>query len=265
MDKFLNIDYLRSLEIDPHYFGLGFIQLKLNYNGRIHFYHKALPILVDEPHDHRYDFISKILQGELCHTVYSFKEDTNGEYIKSFEDCKPGISKNQIPESVRGICKKELYTTYKSGSHYEISSDVLHSVLGVNNCITFLYRTEPRKDFAAVIRKDWVEKVCPFSEPIPVSDCWDLIEDMLPKEKMPGYHLTDIKRGEIGELSKIAEELLELIDAHEQGAKIMSHVEMSDLYGALDNYREKYHPEVSMGDLKKMYKITKRAFKNGHR
>ena len=45
----------------------------------------------------------------------------------------------------------------------------------------------------------------------------------------------------------------------------MTQVEMSDLYGALDRYREKYHPELTMKDLNAMYKVTRRAFDNGKR
>lgn len=80
-----------------------------------------------------------------------------------------------------------------------------------------------------------------------------------------GYHLKEIPKGLIGEVSKILEEAEELQDAHTQGVKIMCLVEMSDLYGALDLYRESYHPEVSHGDLGHMYSITRRAFENGRR
>jgi NTP pyrophosphatase (non-canonical NTP hydrolase) len=77
------------------------------------------------------------------------------------------------------------------------------------------------------------------------------------------YHLSQIKKGILGESSKIQEELDELIDAEKQEAKIMIAVELSDLYGAIELYAEKFN--LSMEDLKKMSDITKRAFKSGHR
>lgn len=55
------------------------------------------------------------------------------------------------------------------------------------------------------------------------------------------------------------------MDAHKQGAKIMSLLEMSDLWGAIDLYREKYQPSTSMADIEVMSIITRRAFENGKR
>ncbi len=85
------------------------------------------------------------------------------------------------------------------------------------------------------------------------------------KRFKPGYHLKPIARGEIGELSKIEEELAELKDAAEQGCKIMELVELSDLVGAIKLYLAKYHPSTSFLDLEAMSAITARAFRNGYR
>lgn len=79
-----------------------------------------------------------------------------------------------------------------------------------------------------------------------------------------GYHITSITRGVFGEVSKIEEEVQELKDAVRQNSKIMALVELSDLYGAIEEYLVKTY-NLSMEDLKIMSNITKRAFKNGHR
>jgi len=81
----------------------------------------------------------------------------------------------------------------------------------------------------------------------------------------PGYHIAEIERGELGELSKIQEELDELWDARQQGAKIMELVELSDLVGAIKAYLKKHHSSTSFEDLIVMSDITRRAFENGHR
>ncbi len=82
-------------------------------------------------------------------------------------------------------------------------------------------------------------------------------------DKKAGYHLTEITKGKLGEISKIEEELLELKDADKQKSKVMVLVELSDLYGAIEEYCKKYN--IKMRDLKKFSNITKRAFKNGRR
>jgi hypothetical protein len=78
-----------------------------------------------------------------------------------------------------------------------------------------------------------------------------------------GYHLSEIKKGELGKSSKIQEELDELVDAETQNNKIMAMVELSDLYGALEAVAQAYG--LSMQDLKIMSDATKRAFHSGAR
>lgn len=81
----------------------------------------------------------------------------------------------------------------------------------------------------------------------------------------PGYHLADIPKGKLGEISKIREELDELIDAEAQGVRIMALVELSDLVGALRAYLSRYYPGFTVSDLERMSHVTERAFRNGHR
>jgi phosphoribosyl-ATP pyrophosphohydrolase len=84
-------------------------------------------------------------------------------------------------------------------------------------------------------------------------------------EKSAGYHVTDIPRGELGELSKVQEEMLEAIDAKTQGSELMVLIELADVLGAIDAYLERHHPSIRLDDLRKFSEITKRAFQNGHR
>jgi hypothetical protein len=81
----------------------------------------------------------------------------------------------------------------------------------------------------------------------------------------PGYHLRNIVRGELGEISKIREELEELEDAWGQQSKVLALVELSDLIGAVDFVLAKHFPGITLGDLSQFASITKRAFENGHR
>lgn len=81
----------------------------------------------------------------------------------------------------------------------------------------------------------------------------------------PGYHLADIQKGTLGELSKVQEELDEARDAEAQGVSVMVLVELSDLVGAVEAYLEKHHPGTSLDDLAKMAAVTRRAFRSGRR
>lgn len=82
----------------------------------------------------------------------------------------------------------------------------------------------------------------------------------------PGYHLTEIPRGEYGEISKILEEAAELKDAMEQGQKLMCLIEISDIYGAIEGYLEKHYAgKITMTDIHNMAYATMRAFESGRR
>jgi hypothetical protein len=83
--------------------------------------------------------------------------------------------------------------------------------------------------------------------------------------KPRSYHLNDIPKGKVGEISKIREEVLELVDANSQGNRIMSLIELSDLYGAIGLHLEKHFPTFTLNDLAKMNDATQRAFKSGNR
>lgn len=85
------------------------------------------------------------------------------------------------------------------------------------------------------------------------------------KKLEPGYHLSEITKGELGKSSKILEEVKELMDAEKQGCKIMIAVELSDIVGAIKLYIENNLPDIKLNDLEIMSDITARAFKNGRR
>lgn len=80
-----------------------------------------------------------------------------------------------------------------------------------------------------------------------------------------GYHIKEIKKGKLGNLSKIQEELDEAVDADIEGNRILLLCELADIYGALEFFLEKNFPGFSMEDLQEMSEATKRAFKSGRR
>lgn len=78
-----------------------------------------------------------------------------------------------------------------------------------------------------------------------------------------GYHKRKIKKGVLGEPSKIREELEELEDALDQGNRIMALVELSDLYGALKAVAKKLG--TNMEEISIMADATASAFEDGTR
>jgi len=81
---------------------------------------------------------------------------------------------------------------------------------------------------------------------------------------MAGYHSKDIARGTYGELSKITEEHEELLDAAQQGNRIMVLCELCDMVGAIEAYAQKHH-NIGLDEIITMKDATKRAFEDGTR
>ena len=78
-----------------------------------------------------------------------------------------------------------------------------------------------------------------------------------------GYHTKEIEKGKIGQFSKIKEEFEELEDAFNQNDTILMLVEMTDLYGAMEEYIKRWN--LDMSQLKEFSDKTKSAFRDGTR
>jgi hypothetical protein len=65
---------------------------------------------------------------------------------------------------------------------------------------------------------------------------------------MAGYHLKVIKKGILGDFSKVEEEFEEFLDAHEQKCTIMELVELSDLIGSLKHYYAKHNKGIDKSE-----------------
>lgn len=79
-----------------------------------------------------------------------------------------------------------------------------------------------------------------------------------------GYHRRKIKKGKLGEISKITEEYEELMDGVEQENPVLILCELCDLIGAIEAYTETKH-KISLKSLMKMKECTKGAFLDGTR
>ncbi len=77
-----------------------------------------------------------------------------------------------------------------------------------------------------------------------------------------GYHSYKIKKGKLGEASKIREEHEEFLDALNLNNPVMALVELCDLIGAIEAYTIKNH-NITLDELLVMTRATQSAFKDG--
>lgn len=260
--NYLDINYLRALGVQPSFFGLGFIQFKIDERKRLHLWHPEFLELTggvydDEWHDHRYPFQSQVLVGSITNQLAAHVDASNGEY-EVWEVCCEGNGADRAGNA--HLFEVGTFIT-GVGETYSLHQDALHKATA-ERCMTLQNRLDaPSKLKARVVTKDY-RSPNPFSINVSSKRLWEIMEDVV---GTPGYHVREIKKGDLGEASKIQEELDELMDAIEQEARVMQLVELSDMLGATEAYLKKYHNGYSIDDLMKMNKITQRAFMNGRR
>ena len=165
--------------VKPQFFGLGFVQCKINEKERIHFYHPSLvPTvnIVEEIHNHRYDFVSKILKGTLNNKMYHFLPGKQTHYKQS-ESCNETVKIEDNPKEL-GYISLFSYEIHQGGQTYSLHNSNFHTI-ETSLCVTHLRRTPYKKEFANAIRPLQAVEVCPFSKKMSEADCWDSIKECL--------------------------------------------------------------------------------------
>lgn len=177
--KFLDIHWLKANYKMIHYFGLGFIQLKLNDAERVHFYTDLIHTTVkeEEVHNHRYNFVSTILSGHLEQHVFELDMDsTEKPYYLTQETCN-AADKRDFPKVDCNV-SLAMINQHVIGDRYYIDHHTFHRVSSTD-AITHVKRSGYKKEFADVIFKKGQEVVCPFSVKRTDEELFDIVEEIL--------------------------------------------------------------------------------------
>ena len=178
--EYLDIARLKTLG-KPHYFGLGFIQLKLNAVERLHFYHPDLMPILDqeEIHDHRYDFSSMVLKGALMNTLYTYDKVCFAEYGLYEVSCKKDDAGKEPAFLGECMIHRLANFTVETGQTYNLTRDVFHRIEYPVPTVTFLRREHIFKDYARIIKEIDAPSVCPFSKVMDEEEIWETIEKII--------------------------------------------------------------------------------------
>ena len=185
-EKLLETDFLRSLGATPYYFGLGFVQLKLNDVWRMHFWVPEWPTILgaeSEFHNHRYEFCSKVLLGCLQHEIVcltpdKLPPDKMMEVIQV--SCKPNQSEDPVPLGLCGVSDIGCFEV-RQGSTYTLNPSSFHRSFSSGPTVTLLRRGPIVQEEAQVLRQPNTVFQCPFSIEKTTQECWDKIDEILTK------------------------------------------------------------------------------------
>jgi hypothetical protein len=175
----LDLDTLRACAGTPLYFGLGFVQLKIDADRRLHFWHPACTEKVsdEEIHDHRYSFESRILHGSMTHETWTFHQHPEGEWEMVEVSCSPGNPADSTTIT-RGVAERVSRETLTAGSVYRLPLGTFHRV-EATKLVTMLRRGPVMQDHARVIRPVGRASICAFSMAKSESECWQIVEELI--------------------------------------------------------------------------------------
>lgn len=173
------IDEFKNSAQIIQYFGLGFVQIKINEYNRFHFYHPHLIQTSHEDiHNHRCGFKSSILSGSLIETLYNVT--IGDDYFVKISNCKKDVPNTLTTYKVNAtpLSKTEHY----KGSDYIRHQKQFHTVSSVNYCITELYLYLPKEEHALVLIENESElNYRPFKADYKESELWEMVEDCINK------------------------------------------------------------------------------------
>lgn len=172
----ITIDELRKLGGQPHYMGLGVIKYAFRGNRAYHFWSDLAPAIVEDIHEHRFGFTSKIVKGELKNYIYNVDgQDPNSTLQVERGECFPGAERIiEVPNA--NVVEMCTFTTV-AGKSYKITYDTLHRVeLITPKVITLLDKEVPAvQENPRFITDTSCPSVCAFSQPRTQEECWEVI------------------------------------------------------------------------------------------
>ena len=175
----LSFEAVKASGAVPQWFGLGFVQIKLNYKHRMHFWHPdySRNTSDEEVHNHRYSYTSRIIVGDLIHETWAYTECSDGDTECIEVSCKPGNNADPIPQSNGTMVINGRYNML-TGSSYYFPATGFHRIIA-KKAVTLLCRGEIESENAKVLRPIGTPFICPFSVQKSDNECWDIIHDLL--------------------------------------------------------------------------------------
>lgn len=180
-EKDLTIDYLRSLKKEPKFFGLGFFVFEVGKNEELHIWSKYLASPFQIPHTHDHSIFAKVILGQFSHRICKFfPSDWDAQYLEKITSFSDG--EKEIVSAV-GDLFHEKFCSFTKGSTYEMSPGVIHEVSVECDCVTLVHKLPTEITHVKIYQEKYDSLPKPFKKDMPIKQRWELIEEVLKRDK----------------------------------------------------------------------------------
>ena len=181
----MNLEYFKSMPTPPRMNGLGFIWIMESKKIRWNFYHPELtPVVVNQFHNHRDSFVSKIIKGTLCNQRALIMHP--GNMILRSISCVGKESKSKGGEGITDVQKNigldiKTVETYYERESYQINAEEFHIAFALSPTITKMTMTGIQEEVPGLgVYKKEDQMLCPIADfHAEESVCWEIIETIL--------------------------------------------------------------------------------------
>ncbi len=181
----MNLEYFKNMPTAPRMNGLGFIWIMESKKVRWNFYHPELtPVVVNQFHNHRDSFVSKIMKGTFCNQRAVIVHP--GDMVLRSITCVGKGSKSQGGEGIKEIQKnigldKRTVETYYERESYGIRASEFHIAYALTPAITkmTMQENDDEVEGLGVYNKE-DEMLCPIADFHADEElCWQIIQTIL--------------------------------------------------------------------------------------
>ena len=176
MQRYLDLKYLQSLDIQPYWFGLGFVKLEIQPDIDLHFWSKNFPLTnTNEIHNHWRSFRSWILKGSIENKIYKIHPEQGQTYVHTVLEIDKPLKELSDAKLTLDSC-----LVYGQGCDYYMEKTILHDADFQDATITVLKYSGESRSSIDIFRKPNTAHAKPRID-YPVEQLWQEIQRIIEK------------------------------------------------------------------------------------
>jgi hypothetical protein len=125
--------------------------MKLNDTERLHFWVAGSSDTGHEAHNHRYDFVSTVLKGEIEEEMWTWrKRPVERDRVGDWNMWQVSCTEGEDAKMLFSVNVRTEFRSHHAGDTYMMLQDEFHSSQAMTNTVTYLRRGPILAEYANV-------------------------------------------------------------------------------------------------------------------